>query len=1203
MANAVHFTDPFAKLIAHWARVWRQGREFRQKRALSQKLNETVNEPSISRYRATVVLVCRARTRAGVIGVSLMLKRFMSGAAISALSMLATAPVAFSQETTSAVRGEVLTESGAAIANATVTITHVPSGTRTQTRTNEAGVFDARGLRVGGPYSIEFAAQDYRSERVEDLFLSLGDPARLTVDLADEGGDIVVVAQRRVLGGAVGSETTLRRDDIDAVVSVNRDIRDLARRDPLVSQTAGGNQGIRIAGSNPRTNRIAIDGVQAQDDFGLNTGGLPTRRGPVSLDAIEAFQVEAVPFDVENGDFLGGAINVVLAQGTNDLSGSAFVNYLNEGLVGQQIAGSENRRLVTQENWGGTLRGPIVKDTLFYALSYENYESVDVTSVGPAGQSFANTVPGPGGLAITQAQIDTITNIFRNTYGSTRDPGRVTLTKPVTDEKMTARIDWNISDKHRAFATYRYSESGLIQRTNLSTGATNSMGLDSQWYLTGEEDQTFAFQVNSNWTDRFSTEMRYSQRDYNRLQEPPGGQNFADISVCLDATSTGSLTNCGSVGVVRFGPDNNRHANFLQTQNQQAQISGDYAFDRHALKFGVSWQRTDVFNIFLPNSDGVYYFDSIADFTAGRANQYTYRNALTNNATDAAAAFDYHIWSAFIQDAWDVTDDLTVTAGVRYDTYTSDKKPIFNPNFRNRFGFSNQETYDGRDVIMPRLAAEWRATDDLKISGGIGLFSGGIPDVFISNSFANTGFIDNSFTFQRTSTTGFAATETNGNINCAVTPAPAACVDALNVPVNSAFGASVPASVRAALAGLTASPFGETNSIARDFEIPSDWRANISAKYNRFGFDWGFDAIYVTTNEGIAFRDLRATPLLINGQRARTPDGRLRYDGLRTVQRTSIAGTTISAPPSNIPVATNGEIGGSRDIQAYNPSESSDYLTLAFSVAREWENGLNFGLSYTFQDFNEFSSSARFASTANSFYNDQFYGVDPNLPTKGEGLEEIRNTWKGQLGWRKAFVGELETRFDLFGTWTEDRASSPTMRGLSVTNGTNGRSSAFGVGVNNAILAYIPAVNDPLVAYDSATTQTNLDTLIARLGLARGAIAQRGSIANDDIARFDLNISQELPGLHEGHKSVLSFQIQNFGNLLNDEWGIIRTRNETGVRLFDVQCAGSDGVADNDGIASCNRYLISNVNTSGANETLDSETSRWYIQVGLKYQF
>lgn len=1150
------------------------------------------------------------------------LKKFYGGAALTALSF-AISGAAFAQETTSAVRGQVTDDTGAPIGSAQVTVTHLPTGSVSTEATNAEGIFDLRGLRVGGPYTIEVTADDFQGELVEDVYLSVGSPFRIVVDLEPSADEIIITGIRTGMSDTVGSSTVLSRDDIEGAVSVTRDLRDLARRDPLVSQNARGDGGISIAGSNPRTNRITIDGVQAQDDFGLNTGGLPTRRGPVSLDAISQFSVEAAPFDVENGDFLGGSISVVLRGGTNEFDGSLFVNYLNEGLVGTRVAGNRVSNFTTQDNWGATFRGPIIPDTLFFALSYETYTSADTTSTGPANAGFASTITGPTGGPMTQAEIDAVTDVFAITYGSTFPFGSIPTTMPITDEKYTGRLDWNITDDHRASLTFRHSESGIRQRTNLSS---TSAGLDSQWYLTGENDETLSFQLNSDWTSNFSTELRLSQRDYIRLQEPPAGQDFADIRVCstpttLDSGGVSPDFNCrlgnnsATVGVVRFGPDQFRHANYLETSNTQAQFSGELQLGRHLLKAGFQWQSTDIFNIFLPNSDGTYYFDSIADFSAGRANELIYRNAISGDENDAAAIFGYEVSSLLIQDSWDVTDRLTLNFGLRYDYYTVDDKPADNPNFFARNGYSNQETYDGRDVLMPRASFTYDVTDDIRVTGGFGLFSGGLPDVFLSNVFSNTGIIDNTLTFQRTTASANSTsynsgagwlTETSGAVNCSVTPQ--ICLDALNVPVNSTFGTVIPASVQAALGGTSASPFSETNSISPDFEMPSDWKANISVGWD-FSEGWrlGFDAIGIRTNQNLAFRDLRAQPLIIDGAQALTPDGRIRYFGLSDAQiaAAGLAGAVVTAP-SNAALAR----GSNRDIEAFNPDAETFSWVASVSLQGGFDNGIDFGVSYTLQDLEEFSNSARFSSTASSLYGGQFASYDPNTAITGRSQEDIEENFKFNFGWRRNFFEDLETRFTLFG---EVRAGRPVTFTMS---GGSGRNATFGVN-RGAQLAYVPDLSDttavacgastlciasdPLVSFDNAASLNNLVAMVDRFGIPTGGIVPRGSYNNANVEQIDLQISQEIPALFRGHRAVLTFDIANVLNLINDEWGVVEEFPED-FRLFNVSCAGADGVADNDGVVTCERYRISGVNTTQG-ITRNTDESRWVIQIGLRYEF
>ena len=223
------------------------------------------------------------------------MKKFIGGAALSVLAFALTT-AAYAQETTSAIRGQVTGTDGAVVSNATITVLHTPSGTRIVTAPNSDGIFDARGLRVGGPYTVTVAAPGFEARTVTDLRLTQAETLRLNFDLVSETSveEVVVTAARNPEANNSGLSSTLSRDSIEAVVSVTRDIRDLARRNLLVSSNTVADGGISIAGSNPKTNRITIDGASVQDDFGLNSGGLPTLRGPISLDAVEQFSVQAV---------------------------------------------------------------------------------------------------------------------------------------------------------------------------------------------------------------------------------------------------------------------------------------------------------------------------------------------------------------------------------------------------------------------------------------------------------------------------------------------------------------------------------------------------------------------------------------------------------------------------------------------------------------------------------------------------------------------------------------------------------------------------------------------------------------------------------------------------------------------------------------------------------------------------------------------
>lgn len=1093
----------------------------------------------------------------------------------------------YAQETTSAIRGTVVTEAGAPVGNASITVVHTPSNTRSVTGTNAQGVFDTRGLRVGGPYTITVSAPGFGERTQENVFLTLGETTRLSFDLFSQVAELVVTAAPGE--DSTGVRRVLDETAIESVVSVTRDIRDLARRSALVTQNTRGDGGISIAGSNPRNNRITIDGAQAQDDFGLNTGGTPTRRGPISLDAVEQFTVDAVPVDVENGDFSGGALDVVLKSGENDFSGSVFLNYLNDGMVGRSIRGNDIGSQVSQTNWGAFLSGPIWQDRLFFAASYEIYETSDLTSTGPEGAGFANSVRG-----VNQAQIDQVTGIFNSNYASKFDVGTIARTKPVLDEKYSFKIDANITDQHRLALTARYALSELIQRTNITT---SSAGLDSQWYLTGEEDYSYTGELNSDWTDTFSTQLRVTLRDYERRQLPPSGQEFSHVQVCLAPTSGGSVTGCDLAGqanpsLLQFGPDQFRHANELATDNLTIQFKGEWALGDHLLKFGASSQRQDVANLFLPTQDGIYYFDSIADFAAGRANRLGYTDAIRGlTVADVTADLTYRLNSVFLQDTYDINPDLTVSAGIRYDWYTNDDPPPLNTNFLARNGFSNQKSYDGLSVMMPRFSVDWRASDRLKVRVGGGLFSGGVPDVLASNSYGGgAGFLTSGVVFERNADGTFRETTGAPGFTQAIG------ASALNVSRTDARTFyDIPADVRAFQGGASASPTTEVGAFAPGFKFPSEWKLFLNAQYELWdGWNLGLDVVTTQVRDGLYLRDTRSAPLVVNGVTQRTPDGRLRYDG--------IGGSAAQRAAAGI---TSQNLGSARDLVAYNTNKGRG-LVAAVSLQKTFDFGLDVTGSYTYQDIDDFSSSFRFSSTQSSMYQTPV-GQDPEQPAYGSSYEEIEHSFKFQASYARSFLWDLETRATLFAEKRSGRGTTFTM-----SDATGGRSPVFGVNRGSTHLLYVPDMSGNggasgldygLVRFADTSTRDNFIRAVQQFGLPQNQIVPKGYFQNDDIHIVDLQLSQELPSYFAGHKFRVVLDMQNVLNMLNDEWGIVEEYFDVN-NLVNVSCANAAGTAVATGDPSCARYRYSSFNANGLRENIDNNgKSVWAIQVGLRYEF
>ena len=123
-----------------------------------------------------------------------------------------------------------------------------------------------------------------------------------------------------------------------SVPTISRGLRDFTKISPLANTSGSGTS---FAGSNNRYNQFAIDGLVNNDVFGLTssgTNGGQTGVEPISLDAIEEFQINIAPYDVRQGGFTGGGINAVTKSGTNKYSGSVYYYGNNEKLVGKHNA-------------------------------------------------------------------------------------------------------------------------------------------------------------------------------------------------------------------------------------------------------------------------------------------------------------------------------------------------------------------------------------------------------------------------------------------------------------------------------------------------------------------------------------------------------------------------------------------------------------------------------------------------------------------------------------------------------------------------------------------------------------------------------------------------------------------------------------------------------------------------------------------------
>jgi hypothetical protein len=995
---------------------------------------------------------------------------------------LALAPEARAQETASQLGGIVLDAAGAPVVGAQVSIVHVPSGTTSSATTSASGQFVVTGLRVGGPFTVTATASGYQSAAVENVYTELGRRASLSLSMrptAQLAGVEVTAAGTQTTAIGVGSEYTA--DTVAWSGGINRDLKGTLQIDPKAWVDATNSDALEVAGVNNRYNSFTVDGVRQSDDFGLNNNGYPTQRSPISLEAVEALSLLTAPFDVQYSSFRGSTINVVTRSGTNEFEGAVFYTKSDDSMTGDR---SKDRKLdfaFDEERWGAALRGPIIKDKLFFSLSYEKLDKKAPQDYGPTGSGAAIPVPG-----ISVEQYQDIIDITRDPDIYDYDPGTTLSTLPETDEKIFGKLDWNISDTQRASFSYQRTEGNEVIQTNNSDSATRPLlSTPSDWYNRTITLDSYSLQLFSDWSDMFATEIKLARKEVETLQESLLGTDFANFRI---------KTGLPGGAEVYIGPDVFRHANYLTNDLDSIKLKGDLFLGDHTLSLGYEREMLDIFNLFVARSKGEYYFNSIADYRNQIASRLDYANAYTNDANDAAAAFSYDVDAFYVQDSWQVTPEFAVQAGLRFEKYSSGDKPLLNTNFEARYGFDNQETLDGRDLLMPRVGFNWQMDADTLVRGGVGLFGGGTPNVWIANSYSNDG-----------------VTLVSQSIRS-------------GAELTNVDGYNIPQSVLDRHTTLRGD--GPVNAIFPNFEIPSQWRYNLGLEHY-FPGDWKMtvDLIYSQVKDEVVWQDVRLQ------QTGTAPDGRPIYapndDPVTIPDDCKRANSACTALNTSI-----------QDLVLGNTDKGKSTI-LTVDLQKSWETraGLvDLYVGYGHQDVQDVNSGT--SSTASSNW-DNLATADPNNPTLTTSNYEIEHRFTLALNWKKAFFKDAYTSAGLF---IERRSGRPYSYTFLTDLQARSDSNPWGdprQDSRDRQLFYVPLVDDPLVTYSTPEFAAAVNAFIdgSNLSRYRGQIAPRNAFNSPWVSNANLRLAQEIPLGVQDLRAVVTLDIQNVLNLINNDWG------------------------------------------------------------------
>lgn len=1063
----------------------------------------------------------------------------------------------YAQVTTAILRGTVTSaDDGGTMAEVEVTLVNEATGETHTAATNSDGAFAFTNLQVGGPYHVTANLAGFQPAEEKGILLTANRTRDVALKLALKQ-EVIEVSSSAVVRNT-SNRTTVSAAEIDQLPSVNRDPRDVVRRNPEVT-VEGGSRALSVGGANTRYNSITVDGVRQDDDFGLTASGYPTRRSPISLSAVQEVAVDSSPFDVRYGKFLGGNVNIITKSGTNEFTGSLFGTYASDALLGSK---SGNRKVNVDYRdlrYGATIGGPILKDKVHFLASIEGLTSTTPIDIGPAGSGAATEVP-----TVQQSDIESAQRIAREVYGF--DAGIASKSNSEHDLKLLGKIDWKISPEHRATVSYQRTGGNAVQIGTNPNAAGTILPLSSNWYDARDTLNTFTGRVFSDWSDKLSTEVEANAKLVSSRVPSLKGNDFMSAIV---------TTNQGSI---RLGPDPNRHANKLDNDVYHTKAEANYLAGANLLTGGIEYERTYIDNLFVPNSLGSATYASLAAFEAKMPTQIVYQNSTTLNPEDAAANWHVGLWTAYLQDQIKLTPELTLQGGLRFEQYQTGSRPALNGNFVSRYGFENNGSLNGKRILMPRLGISWLPVENLNVRAGAGLYSGGTPAVWMSNNYTNDG----TRTFSVTNRTASDIAGFDGRT------IPKALTDAVVAGAGN----------------------GNVDVLDPNFKVPSVWKIGTGADY-AFDIPGGGDygksveirANYTFTKvrAGVTWKDLRRN--------------------LASLPNNTPIGTTVDGRPM---YAANFNTARGFDMELTNDSRGYGHVA-SLVLQKAFPFGLFVSGSYAYVDNQEVNPGTSSVSTSN-------YGIvavaDPNHPDLAVSNYQRRHRFTGSIEYSGSIVGkftdsapwkDMKTSFGMFiesrsgqpYSWTFAGAGTPTPAGLP-TSDTSGAvlSRIFGedanLARNNRELFYVP--NDTRTCEEVATagcdvvlkgvTKDQFNTFLQRTGLDRyrGRIAPRNAFTGPRYNRIDLRFAQDLPNPIVGQRARFVVDIENFGNLLNSNWGIFR---QVAFPFFtpavDVNVDRTTGA-----------YTYSNLRSSNPTQgaqPADILLSVWRVSLGLMYDF
>jgi outer membrane receptor protein involved in Fe transport len=1086
-----------------------------------------------------------------------------------AIGLLLSSMAISAQVTTSSINGRVMeTVDGVqeALLGATVVAIHNPTGTNYGSSTDIEGFYRLANMRVGGPYTITFSYVGKKEEKLENIFLQLGESEKISVTMTDESNAldaIVIKAVRDGIfdSGKTGATTNISTREINNLPTVTRSIGDILRKTPQAS--VGEDGAISIGGQNNRYNSISIDGAVNNDVFGLadaGTNGGQIGINPISLDAIESFQVNVAPFDVRQSGFTGGAINAVTRSGTNDFKGSAYFYTRNEKLAGKTPQGiidqiddnngmdpaPDRERLdeFTNNLYGVRVGGPIIKNKLFFFVNAE------IERENTPRQFEPELYTGDSSVQDIQDLRDNLTNVFGYDPGSFGDADRSLET-----ERFTIKLDYNLNDKNTIIFKHNYVN-GEQNSPNISNGRTINFANGGQFFPSTTNSTTLEWNTTNN--RGLSNNLIITNTSV-RDDRDPIGNPFPNVSI---RDGDGNI-NFGS-GVFSTGNILDQDV-FTVTNNFQVSSGA------HNFTFGANFENYKVRNVFVRENFGAYGFNSLADFNTYFNNDpnddvpstdYGYSYSLLDplgttgdDISAGAAKFNLSQLAFYVQDQWDITKNFKLTYGLRFDLPFFEQGTVnedFNTNTvaaleaegKDLQGARVGKQIDSQIHFSPRVGFNWDVYGDrtTQIRGGVGIFTSRMPLVWPGGAYNNNGL-------------SVGGVDENNFTDDEVIFNP----DPNNQPIGNG---PLPGSGQLG---------GQIDLFAPDFKLPqvAKFSIGLDQKLNIWGLLASVDYLYNNNINNVFYENLNI----------RGPIGELNGEDDRNIY-------------SNDRIDSNytGIFLGS------NTNEGWSY-TSSFTLTKPFDNGFSGQVSYAYSNGKSIFEGTSSQNNSQWRFNQTVNGK--NDPGIGRSQFAFGSRISASASYELKWNENIATTFSFFYNGQQGNALNYTYNDFG--NVLLGDDTAAGTA-----LFYIPRNQSEInLVDDGAITAADqwaaLDAYIESndyLSSRRGQYAERNGDRGPWTHVLDFKLLQNFSfnTANKKHTIQASLDVFNVLNLVNKSWGQQKFINTSfgNVQVVNVESNGPDPSFTFDPDFAEN---LERIDDGGI------RSSRWQMQLGLRYIF